>query len=59
MKNLYQLKTIAQPGDYVTIDGPTDRYGQVMKHQDSEYHLIRGLGTERPQASVIYRTEID
>lgn len=55
--NLYQLETKARVGDYVDINGPHDRYGQVIKHQDSGYHLIRGLGHQKPNASIIHRTE--
>ena len=46
--NLYQLRTAAPVGAMVTISGPHDTYGRVMKKQDSGFHLIRGLGDHRP-----------
>jgi hypothetical protein len=46
--NLYQLRTPAQVGQHVTFAGVTDKYGIVLKRQDSGYHLIRGLGTIPP-----------
>jgi hypothetical protein len=52
--NLYQLRTRALPGEHVTIDGPHDKYGQVIKHQDSGYHLIRGLGLRQPPGIRIF-----
>lgn len=42
--NLYQLKTSAPVGAFVTFKGTYDKYGQVLKHQKSDYHLIRGMG---------------
>ena len=45
---LYQLKTRAPVGAYVTFKGPYDKYGQVIKHQDSGFHLIRGVGLTPP-----------
>lgn len=51
--NLYQLRTSAQPGQFVKIDGPYDRYGKVMALQASGYHLIRGIGDERPAGPVL------
>ena len=55
--NLYQLKTQALPGQYVLIDGPMDRYGKVMALQESGFHLIRGLGFEKPNVAFIHTTE--
>ncbi|MER9436726.1 hypothetical protein NKJ04_17685 [Mesorhizobium sp. M0618] len=46
--NLYQLRTAALPGQHVIIDGPYDRYGRVIKLQDSGFHLIRGIGFDKP-----------
>lgn len=57
--NLYQLKTNARPGDYVNINGPHDRYGQVLKHQESGYHLIRGLGDNKPPATILHYAETE
>lgn len=51
--SLYQLKTTALVGQPVIIDGPYDRYGIVLKHQDSGYHLIRGTGFNKPLDSHI------
>lgn len=48
MGNLYQLRTQALPGQLMRIGGPYDTYGRVMALQDSGFHLIRGLGHERP-----------
>lgn len=56
--NLYQLKTNAPVGAIVSFNGIHDKYGQVMKHQSSGYHLIRGLGMESPRESVHYTAEI-
>ncbi|MGV1754891.1 hypothetical protein [Agrobacterium sp. CG674] len=47
--NLYQLQTKALPGEIMMIRGPFDTYGRVMKLQDSGYHLIRGLGHQKPK----------
>jgi hypothetical protein len=49
--NLYQLRTSALPGQNVIIDGPYDRYGIVIKHRESGYHLIRGTGMNQPSGS--------
>jgi hypothetical protein len=46
--HLYQLPTDRLPGQLVRIDGPWDTWGYVVKHQPSGYHLIRGLGHQRP-----------
>ena len=47
--NLYQLRTAAPVGAMVTINGPYDTYGRVIKKQESGYHLIRGLGHDKPK----------
>jgi hypothetical protein len=44
--HLYQLKTSAPVGAFVTFKGIYDKYGQVLKHQKSGYHLIRGMGRD-------------
>lgn len=49
--NLYQLRTTALPGQYVIIDGPYDRYGRVIKLQESGFHLIRGIGFDKPSST--------
>jgi hypothetical protein len=54
--NLYQLRTRARPGEHVIIDGPHDRYGQVIKDQPSGYSLIRGLGMIQPPGKRIFLT---
>jgi hypothetical protein len=46
--HLYQLKTTAAVGQHVVFAGVWDKYGIVLRHQDSGYHLIRGLGTKPP-----------
>lgn len=48
---LYQLKTQAPVGAFVIIGGPYDTYGQVLSHQASGFHLIRGLGHAKPTIS--------
>lgn len=55
--NLYQLKTHAQPGQHVLIDGHHDRYGMVMAKRQSGFHLILGLGFEKPAATTIHIAE--
>ena len=55
--NLYQLKTRALVGEYVLIDGPLDRYGKVMALRDNGFHLIRGLGMQKPNVSIIHTVE--
>lgn len=50
--NLYQLKTAARPGQYVEINGPYDRFGQVMALRESGFHLIRGIGDAKPAGPV-------
>ena len=55
--NLYQLRTAARPGQHVLIDGPHDRYGKVMALRDSGFHLIRGLGFQKPGVALIHMTE--
>lgn len=52
MGHLYQLKTTATPGQIVVIGGPFDTYGRVLKHQDSGFHLIRGLGHKKPSERI-------
>ena len=47
---LYQLK-VSKPvfvGKVVTINGPWDKYGTVIKLNDNGFHLIRGLGHSKP-----------
>lgn len=57
---LYQLKTNAPEGAFVTFAGTMDKYGQVWKHQDSGYHLIRGLGFNPPPGiQTFYRAEVE
>ncbi|AGC36111.1 hypothetical protein B7L88_gp067 [Rhizobium phage RHEph10] len=51
--NLYQLQTTARPGQIMTIAGPYDTYGRVIKLQDSGFHLIRGLGHQKPSGLTI------
>lgn len=48
----YQLKTAAPVGAKVYIGGPWDKYGYVVKHQDSGYHLIRGTGHHTPSGYI-------
>lgn len=55
--NLYQLRTGARPGQHVLIDGPHDRYGKVMALRESGFHLIRGLGFDKPATAFIHTTE--
>ena len=55
--NLYQLRTKARPGQHVLIDGPNDRYGKVMAHRESGFHLIRGLGFDKPGVAFIHTAE--
>jgi hypothetical protein len=57
-ENLYQLRTKALPGQAVLIDGPYDRYGRVIKLQDSGFHLIRGTGFDKPQAASLATCEL-
>jgi len=45
--NTYQLKTKAPLGGLVLIGGPHDTWGQVIKIQESGYHLIRGFGKSK------------
>lgn len=45
---LYQLKVQARPGQIIRIDGPWDTWGRVIRLQESGYHLIRGLGHQKP-----------
>lgn len=54
--NLYQLKTKALPGEHVLVDGPHDKYGKVMKLQESGFHLIRGLGELKPQGVRVFHS---
>ncbi|WP_421991698.1 hypothetical protein [Roseococcus sp.] len=56
MGNLYQLKTKANPGEHVIIGGPFDTYGVVLKHQESGFHLIRGLGHQKVGSAAMYHT---
>lgn len=51
--NLYQLQTKARPGEVMLIDGPYDTYGRVIKLQESGFHLIRGLGHQKPFEGVV------
>lgn len=49
MSALYQLK-VSKPvfvGKVVTINGPLDKYGTVMKLNDNGFHLIRGTGSRK------------
>ncbi len=56
--NLYQLKTSAKAGNHVVIDGPHDRYGYVMAERENGFHLIRGLGHDRPpNVKIFHSTE--
>lgn len=55
--NLYQLKTKAAPGEYVIIGGPYDTYGVVLSHQESGFHLIRGLGHKKEDGKTYQSTE--
>jgi hypothetical protein len=50
--NLYQLQTSAVPGQIMVIAGPFDTFGRVIKLQDSGYHLIRGLGHQKPSEPI-------
>ena len=50
--NLYQLRTKAMPGQHVIINGPHDKYGKVMAHKESGFHLIRGVGNTRPNGTI-------
>ena len=54
---LYQLKTKAMPGQIMRIDGPWDTWGQVIKHQASGFHLIRGLGHKKPAHDYFPKTK--
>lgn len=57
--NLYQLKTLAPVGACVTFAGVHDKFGVVLKQQDSGYHLIRGLGMTPPQGvNIHYSAEV-
>jgi hypothetical protein len=49
--NLYQLgKGLnLSIGAVVSIDGPHDSYGKVIKKQKSGYYLIRGIGSKNPK----------
>lgn len=49
---LYQLQTTALPGQIMTINGPWDTWGMVIKRQPSGFHLIRGLGHTKPAGIV-------
>jgi hypothetical protein len=51
--NLYQLQTSAVPGQIMVIAGPFDTFGRVIKLQDSGYHLIRGLGHQKPKEGIV------
>jgi hypothetical protein len=33
---------------YVQIDGPFEKYGYILKHQDNGTYLIRGTGNQKP-----------
>ncbi len=46
---LYQLQTTALPGEVMRINGPWDTWGRVIKLQSSGFHLIRGLGHQKPR----------
>lgn len=46
--NLYQLKTSALPGQLMIIGGVYDTYGRVLRHRESGFHLVRGLGHQKP-----------
>lgn len=46
--NLYQLETRALPGQLMIVGGPHDTYGRVMQRRESGFHLIRGLGHQKP-----------
>lgn len=52
--HLYQLRTKAPVGAKVHFNGIWDRYGIVLKHQDSGYHLIRGTGRKAPEGTTYY-----
>lgn len=45
---LYQLETKAMPGQIMRIGGPWDTWGLVIKRQASGFHLIRGIGHNKP-----------
>ncbi len=47
--HLYQLKLGKAVGDLVRIDGPWDTWGRVLSLKNSDFHLIRGLGHQKPQ----------
>ena len=42
----YQFKRL--PTGHVQIDGPYDKYGVIIKKQDSGTWLIRGIGKKKP-----------
>ena len=56
--NLYQLKTKAPVGAFVHFNGTYDFFGQVIAHQPSGYHLIRGMGRRSP-TGMTYRAETE
>lgn len=47
--NLYQLQTRAPVGGLMVINGPYDTFGRVMARRPSGFHLIRGLGHQKPK----------
>lgn len=57
--HLYQLKTNAPVGAKVTFSGIWDKYGYVVKHQDSGYHLIRGTGLRPEPRTTYYSAEVE
>ncbi len=47
--HLYQLQLGSKVGDLVRINGPHDTWGRVREIRENGFHLIRGLGHQRPK----------
>lgn len=47
-RHLYQLKVTGSVGGIVRVNGPWDTWGRIIQLRPSGYHLIRGLGRNRP-----------
>jgi hypothetical protein len=46
--NQFNYLHAAGQRQYVQIDGPYDKYGYILKRQDSGTYLIRGTGMRKP-----------
>lgn len=55
MSNLYQLQVAynsPRVGDIVIINGPWDKYARIIKLRDNGFHLMRGIGKQKPMARI-------